>query len=72
MSTDVQAAGGFLLLVGVIAAIVVLALHGTITGTQAMTALMAIITLGGGAFAVHAGVSAGSKAAAAPTDPEKK
>lgn len=63
--TAAQTIGAIAILIAVLAAIVVLAIHGTINGTQAMTGIMAVITLGGGALAVHAGVSVGAKAGAA-------
>lgn len=63
---------GTILLIAVLASIVALALHGTIDGTLAMGGIGTIITLGGGAFAVHSGVSAGAKAAlTSPTPPTK-
>lgn len=64
-STVTQICGSAILL-GVLGAIVALALKGTVTGSDAMVAITAIIGIAGGAFAVHAGVSAGAKAAAAP------
>ncbi len=69
MAQVTQLVCGTLLLLGVIGAIVTLALHGTVAGAEAMVAITAIIGIGGGAFAVHAGVSAGANAAGAPMPP---
>lgn len=66
--TNIQMICGTVILVAVLASIVALAFHGTITGDVAMAGIGGIITLGGGAFAMHAGVSAGAKAAG-PTPP---
>lgn len=63
---NVRLVCGTVLLVSVLASIVALALHGTVTGIEAMAAIGTIITLGGGAFAVHVGVTAGARAALAP------
>ncbi len=54
---------GGALLAGVIGAIVALALHGTITGQSAMTAIVVIIGIAGGAISHASGVAAGAKAA---------
>lgn len=54
---------GTLLLLGVLALIGVLALHGTVTGANAMEAIIAVIGIAGGTFAVHTGVNAGANAA---------
>lgn len=62
-SGTVQVISGTVILVAILAAIVALAWHGTITGTEAMGGIGAIITLGGGALAVHVGVNAGANAA---------
>jgi hypothetical protein len=66
---------GTVILVGVIAAVCALAVNGDIAGGDAIAILGTIITLGGGALAAHAGVTAGAKAAnTIPTGitPEKK
>lgn len=70
MSTVTQTVSGTLLLLGVLAAITAMAIHGTVTGSDAMVAITAIIGIAGGAFAVHAGVNAGANAAnnTTPTD----
>jgi len=62
-----QTVGAVLLLLSVIAAIVVLAWHGTISGPEAFGALTTIITLGGGALAVHSGAKVGARAAGVTT-----
>lgn len=58
---------GTALLTGVLGAIVALALHGTIPGGDALTALGGVITLAGGIIAHALGVSAGAKAATTPS-----
>lgn len=68
---NIQMVCGTVLLLAVLAALVILGLHGTVTGTQVVTALTTIIALSGGAFAVHAGVNAGAKAATESTEPKK-
>lgn len=68
---------GTVLLLAVMAGIFVLTWHGTISGGEAITMATAIVGIAGGAFAVHAGVKAGSSAASpvvqpiAPTKPTK-
>ena len=52
-----------MLLLGVLVAIVALAWHGTLSGAEAFGALTTIITLGGGALAVHSGAKVGARAA---------
>lgn len=73
-SSPIQLICGTILLLGVIGSILALALHGTVTGSDAMVAITAIIGIAGGAFAVHSGVNAGSAAAnttPGPVDPGK-
>ncbi len=60
---------GSVLLAGVLGAVVALALHGTIPGSQAVTIIVAVIGIAGGAFSHAAGVSAGAKAAGPPPAP---
>jgi len=67
ISSTVQLICGTLILLAVIAACAVLAWHGTISGSDAMVAITAIVGIGGGAFAVHSGVAAGAKAATTGT-----
>lgn len=50
------------LLLAVLAGVFVLAWHGTLTGTEAITIVTTIVGIAGGAFAVHAGVNVGAKA----------
>lgn len=72
MNNIVQTVAGTVLLISVLASIVALALRGTVTGSDAMVAITAIIGIAGGAFAVHAGVSAGANAAGAPMPPPEQ
>jgi len=58
-----QTVAGTVLLIAVIVGIVVLALHGTLSGAEAFGLLTTIITLGGGAMAVHSGAKVGARAA---------
>lgn len=60
---------GAVILIGVLVLIGVLALHGTIAGSDAMVTITAIVGIAGGAMAVHAGVTAGAKAANTPPQP---
>lgn len=53
---------GTVLLLAVLAGVFVLAWHGTISGGEAMTVVISIVSLAGGILAVHSGVSAGGKA----------
>lgn len=69
MSSSVQIIAGTLILLGVLAAITAMAINGTVTGSDAMVAITAIIGIAGGAFAVHAGVNAGANAAGNPMPP---
>lgn len=62
-SPNVLVACGTTILLAVVGAIVALALKGTVSGSDAMVAITAIIGIAGGAFAVHAGVNAGANAA---------
>ena len=64
--------GGAAILIAVLGAIVALALHGTVTGSEAMVAITAIVGIAGGAFSVHAGVTAGAKAANTTPPPAAK
>jgi len=66
-STNTQTIAGAAILVAVIAAVVALAWHNTLTGTEAITALTTIIALGGGALAVHSGAKIGAAAATSGT-----
>jgi hypothetical protein len=54
---------GAALLTAVLGSIVALALHSTITGGEAITAIGGIVTLAGGIIAHALGVSAGTTAA---------
>jgi mannose/fructose/N-acetylgalactosamine-specific phosphotransferase system component IIC len=58
------------LLLGVLGGIFFLAYHGTVTGGEAMTIVVAIVGIAGGAFSVHSGVNAGSKAASGSPPPQ--
>lgn len=69
MNNTIQTIAGTIILVGVLAAITAMAIVGTVTGSDAMVAITAIIGIAGGAFAVHAGVSAGANAAGSPMPP---
>lgn len=69
MSSAIQAICATILLLGVLAAITTMAIHGTVVGSDAMVAITAIIGIAGGAFAVHAGVNAGANAANNTTPP---
>lgn len=60
-----QTIAGAVLLLAVIGAVVGLAWHGTLSGAEAFGALTTIITLGGGALAVHSGAKVGARAAGA-------
>lgn len=62
-NTFEQTIAGAVLLLGVLVSIVVLAWHGTLSGAEAFGALTTIITLGGGALAVHSGAKVGARAA---------
>ena len=54
---------GTALLLAVLGSIVALALKGTVSGSDAMVTITAIVGIAGGAFAVHSGVNAGAQAA---------
>lgn len=54
---------GTVLLLAVLAGIFVLVWHGSVTGEAALAVVATIVGIGGGAFAVHTGTSAGAKAA---------
>lgn len=69
MNSIAQVVAGTLLLLGVLTSITVMAIQGTVAGSDAMVAITAIIGIAGGAFAVHAGVSAGANAAGSPMPP---
>jgi hypothetical protein len=62
-NSTTQTVSAAVLLVAVIGAVVFLAYHGTLSGTEAYGALTTIITLGGGALAVHSGAKVGARAA---------
>ena len=62
-NTDIQTLAGLALLLAVIGSVVLLAWHGTLSGAEAFGALTTIITLGGGALAVHSGAKVGARAA---------
>jgi peptidoglycan/LPS O-acetylase OafA/YrhL len=62
-NSDSQTVAGAVLLLCVIGAVVLLAWHGTLSGAEAFGALTTIITLGGGALAVHSGAKVGARAA---------
>lgn len=71
-NSDTQTIGGVAILIAVIASIVALAWHGTLSGAEAYGALISIITLGGGALAVHSGAKVGARAAGVTApDPPK-
>lgn len=72
MGNSIQTIAGTLLLLGVLGSITAMAIVGTVTGSDAMVAITAIIGIAGGAFAVHAGVSAGANAAGAPMPPPEQ
>lgn len=63
MNTLAQVICGTVLLLGVLAAITVMAIQGSVPGSDAMVAISGIIGIAGGALAVHSGVSAGASAA---------
>ncbi len=65
--TRIQVLCGTVIIGGVVAAIVAMAWHGTIAGSDAMVAITAIIGIGGGAISHASGVSAGATAAATGT-----
>jgi hypothetical protein len=69
-NSTAQTLGGVLILLAVLGSVVVLAWHGTLSGAEAFGALTTIITLGGGALAVHSGAKVGARAAGVsdPTD----
>jgi hypothetical protein len=62
-NSDIQTVAGAALLLAVLASVVFLAYHGTLSGAEAFGALTTIITLGGGALAVHSGAKVGARAA---------
>lgn len=63
----VQWVCGTVLLLAILTVVGVLAWHGTLTGTDVGTVIVAIIGIAGGAFSVHAGVTAATKNTAAAT-----
>jgi uncharacterized protein YaaW (UPF0174 family) len=67
-NTFEQTIGGVILLLAVLAVIALLAWHGILSGAEAFGALTTIITLGGGALAVHSGAKVGARAAGATSD----
>lgn len=64
MKESIREIGAYLLLLTVLGAIVFLAHTGVINGEAAVGILTSIVTLAGGALAVHTGVKAGADAAA--------
>jgi hypothetical protein len=58
-----QTIAGAVLLLAVIITVAVLSWHGVLSGAEAFGALTTIITLGGGALAVHSGAKVGARAA---------
>jgi hypothetical protein len=63
MNETYRDAGAFVLLIAVLASIVFLAHEKIIDGPATVGIITTIVTLAGGALAVHSGVKAGSKAA---------
>ena len=55
---------GAALLAGILGAVVAMAIHGTITGGDALATIGGIVTLAGGIISHALGVTAGTKAAA--------
>lgn len=73
--TSIQAIIGGLLLLAVLGVATALTWHGSISGNEAYGLLTTIVSIGAGAFAVHAGVTAGGRAAkhtTTTTEPPKK
>jgi type IV secretory pathway TrbL component len=71
-SDTIQVLIGGLLLLAVLGVVAVLTWHGTISGNEAYGICTTIVSIGAGAFAVHAGVNAGARAAKHTTEPTKK
>jgi uncharacterized protein YaaW (UPF0174 family) len=69
MTIITQAIVAAVLLLSVVATVALLAWHGTLTGAEAFGALTTIISLGGGALAVHSGAKVGASAASPPSYP---
>lgn len=59
--TLVNSVCGTVMLLAVLAGVFTLAWHGTISGGEAMTVVVSIVSLAGGIFAVHSGVNAGAQ-----------
>lgn len=57
---------GAALLAAILGSVVALALHGTITGGEALTTIGGIVALAGGIISHALGVTAGAKAAKTP------
>ncbi len=51
------------LLLAILGGLFTLVWHGSVSGTDAMVTITAIVGIAGGAFAVHSGVNAGAQAA---------
>jgi hypothetical protein len=62
-NTFEQTVAGAALLLSVIAVVAVLGWHHVLSGTEVYGALTTIITLGGGALAMHSGAKVGARAA---------
>lgn len=72
MGNPVQTICGTVILLAVLALIGALAIQGTVAGSEAMLAITSIISIAGGGFLVHAGVSAGANAAGSPMPPPEQ
>lgn len=68
-NTFEQTVAGAALLLAVIVAVVVLGWHHILSGTEVYGALTTIITLGGGALAMHSGAKVGARAAGVSSEP---
>jgi hypothetical protein len=62
-SSPVQWICATVMIVAVLGGMFALAWHGTVSSTELVTVVTTIIAIAGGAFAVHAGVNSGAKAA---------
>lgn len=58
---------GAAILVAVVGAAVALAFNGNVGGDAVLALLGSVVAIGGGAIAVHTGVTAGAKAASPPS-----
>lgn len=57
-----------IILLAILVGIFLLAWHKTVSGGEALAVITTILGVVGGAFALHAGVNAGAKAATTTTD----